>query len=32
MSCKQRTDLIDYIKELEAAGKYEEARLLRSLL
>ncbi len=25
MSCKQRTDLLAYIKELEAAGKYEES-------
>ena len=32
MSTKQRADLLDLIKELEAAGKVEEADLVRSLL
>lgn len=32
MTIKQRADLLDLIKELEATGKVEEAQLVRSLL
>jgi hypothetical protein len=32
MTAKQRADLLDLIKELMAAGKVDEARMVRSLL
>jgi hypothetical protein len=32
MSAKQRSDLLDLAKELEAAGKVDEALLVRTLL